>query len=100
MQHHRTFRPGTLAAAACVLAAGVILAGCRSEAQTGALFDTGVGAGLGAIIGHQSGHAGEGALLGAGIGALGGYVVGNEGDKEHHWRHHPSQHHYHSNYDY
>ncbi|MCA8964540.1 MAG: glycine zipper family protein [Planctomycetes bacterium] len=32
--------------------------------------NTAVGAGLGAIIGHQSGHRDEGAAIGAGIGLL------------------------------
>jgi uncharacterized protein YcfJ len=33
------------------------------------------------VIGHQSGHGGEGAAIGAGVGALGGYIIGNESDK-------------------
>ena len=36
------------------------------------------GAGVGAIIGSQSGNAGEGALIGGAVGAAGGYIVGNE----------------------
>ena len=32
------------------------------------------GAGLGAVIGHQSGHAAEGATIGAGAGGLAGYA--------------------------
>ncbi|MCM8794340.1 MAG: glycine zipper domain-containing protein [Candidatus Omnitrophica bacterium] len=39
------------------------------------------GAGLGAIIGHQSGETGEGAAIGAALGGVGGYVLGNEQDK-------------------
>ena len=35
-----------------------------------------LGAGAGAIIGHQSGDAGEGALIGAGLGALTGAIIG------------------------
>jgi hypothetical protein len=33
-------------------------------------WSTAAGAGLGAIIGHQSGHRGEGAAIGAGLGLL------------------------------
>jgi hypothetical protein len=69
---------------ACLLAAGgaatAELGGCN-DAQTGALLGGGAGAGLGAIIGHQSGHGGEGAAIGAGAGLLAGYIIGNESDK-------------------
>ncbi len=34
------------------------------------------GAGIGALVGSSSGHAGTGALIGAGVGALAGNVVG------------------------
>lgn len=50
------------------------LLGCETaggSAATGAL----VGAGLGAVIGHQSGNAGTGAAIGAALGALAGYAV-------------------------
>lgn len=33
-------------------------------------WNTAIGAGMGAIIGHQSGHRGEGAAIGAGVGLL------------------------------
>lgn len=41
-----------------------------------------IGAGAGAIIGNQSGNAGEGALIGAGSGALIGGAFGNAKDQE------------------
>ncbi|MEI6656147.1 MAG: glycine zipper family protein [Verrucomicrobiota bacterium] len=44
---------------------------------TGALL----GAGTGAIIGHQSGHTGEGALIGAGAGTLIGGAYGKSQDQ-------------------
>ncbi|MCP5531867.1 MAG: hypothetical protein H7A49_00245 [Akkermansiaceae bacterium] len=46
-------------------------------AATGALL----GAGAGAIIGHQSGRTLEGAALGAGAGGATGAIIGNEQDK-------------------
>lgn len=55
--------------------------GCSSKAKTGTLVGAGTGAAAGAIIGHQSGHKGEGALIGGAVGAAGGYMIGNEMDK-------------------
>ncbi len=62
-----------------LLAAGVI--GCQTKAGTGAAAGGIGGAALGAVIGHQSGHAGTGAVIGGLVGAGGGYIVGNEMDK-------------------
>jgi hypothetical protein len=58
------------------------VAGCETKAQTGAGVGALGGAGLGAIIGNQSGNAGAGALIGGAAGAVGGYLIGNEGDKK------------------
>lgn len=56
--------------------------GCESNAGTGALVGGAAGAGLGAIIGHNShGRTAEGALIGGAAGAIGGAVIGNEMDK-------------------
>lgn len=66
----------------CLLAMSLMIVGCETKAQSGALIGGGAGAGLGAIIGHQSGHAGAGALIGGAVGAGGGYIVGNEMDKK------------------
>jgi len=52
--------------------------GCESDAQTGALIGTAVGAGAGQAIGGDT----ESTLIGAGIGAAGGYMIGNEQDKK------------------
>ncbi len=54
------------------------VAGCESDAQTGAL----IGAGVGAIAGQAIGGDTEGTLIGAGVGAAGGYIIGNESDKK------------------
>ncbi len=53
-------------------------AGCESDAQTGALIGTAVGAGAGQAIGRDT----ESTLIGAGVGAVGGYIIGNERDKK------------------
>lgn len=70
-------------------AAGVVLSGCQTtpygdnqNAKTGAVMGGLIGAGAGAIIGNQSGRAGEGALIGAGAGALGGGVLGSAKDDQ------------------
>lgn len=55
----------------------VFAAGCESDAQTGALIGTAIGAGAGQAIGGNT----EATLIGAGIGAVGGYIIGNERDK-------------------
>jgi hypothetical protein len=55
-----------------------LVAGCESDAQTGALIGTGVGALAGQAIGGDT----ESTLIGAGAGAAGGYMIGNESDKK------------------
>ncbi len=71
-----------------LLAAGLILAGCQTydgeydRTATGALGGGALGAGAGAIIGSQSGHAGEGALIGGALGALTGGIIGHAMDQQ------------------
>lgn len=48
----------------------------RTRAE-GTLAGSVIGGGLGAIIGHQSGHGWEGALIGAAAGGLAGLAVGD-----------------------
>ena len=54
-----------------------LAAGCTTT-QKGSLLGAAVGAGAGAVIGHNT-HAGSGpgALIGAGVGALGGALAGD-----------------------
>ncbi len=56
-----------------------LASGCATTTPTqkGALAGSAVGAGLGAIIGHQSGETGKGALIGAAAGGLGGALLGD-----------------------
>jgi hypothetical protein len=61
---------------------GVFAVGCETQGQNDALLGGALGAGAGAIIGHQSGHATQGALIGGAAGGAGGYIIGNEQDKK------------------
>src|SRR5947207_3423714 len=66
--------------ASALLVAGVT--GCETKAGTGALIGGAAGAGIGAIVGHNShGRTGSGALIGGAVGAIGGALIGNEMDK-------------------
>ena len=71
---------------ACALVAALTLSNCSGptgpETQRGAVVGGLLGAGAGAIIGNQSGRAGEGALIGAAAGGLGGAAIGNARDTE------------------
>jgi len=58
-----------------------ILIGCTTT-QKGATMGGLLGAGMGAIIGHQSGHIGEGALIGGGVGAITGALIGSQLEEE------------------
>ena len=62
----------------------VALSGCesmgtaaQSKTNQGAVLGGLLGAGTGAIIGNQTGHAGAGTAIGAGLGALGGGLMGH-----------------------
>ncbi|MHC4132377.1 MAG: glycine zipper domain-containing protein [Planctomycetota bacterium] len=56
----------------------MFLAGCQSDAQTGALIGGLAGAGVGQLAGGDT----ESTLIGAAIGAGSGYFIGNESDKK------------------
>lgn len=60
-----------------VLLLAILVAGCTG-AQKGAGIGTLIGAGAGAIIGHQSGERDKGAAIGAAVGALGGAATGHQ----------------------
>ena len=66
-------------AAACLTVSSCSNYGPNTNAgmATGGLL----GAGAGAIIGHQSGHTGEGALIGGAAGAAAGGLYGNSMDQ-------------------
>lgn len=69
-----------------VLLSLIIATGCEgtrplSGREKGVLGGAAIGSGLGAIVGNQSGRAGEGTAIGGAAGALIGGVLGNESDK-------------------
>ncbi len=76
----------TILTSTCALVAALTLSNCSGptgpSTQRGAVTGALLGAGAGAIIGNQSGRAGEGALIGAAAGGLGGAAIGNARDTE------------------
>jgi uncharacterized protein YcfJ len=61
----------------------LVTGGCANNTETGALVGGAAGAGVGAIIGHNShNRTGSGALIGGAVGAIGGAIVGNQIDKD------------------
>jgi uncharacterized protein YcfJ len=70
------------AVSVCLLCAGLGCASSQNRAFEGATIGGLIGAGAGAIIGHQSGETGEGAALGAGAGALVGALAGSQVQKQ------------------
>lgn len=67
-----------------ITACALVVTGCesmgtaaQSKTVQGAALGSALGAGAGAIIGNQTGHAGAGTAIGAGLGALGGGMVGH-----------------------
>ena len=69
----------SLAVVAALAATGCESMGtaAQSKRNQGAVLGGLLGAGTGAIIGNQTGHAGAGTAIGAGLGALGGGLMGN-----------------------
>jgi len=69
---------GAILIVAVVSLALAFVSGCESDAQTGALIGTGVGALAGQAIGGDT----KSTLIGAGVGGGAGYMIGNEQDKK------------------
>lgn len=55
----------------------LVFAGCTTT-EKGAVIGGLGGAGLGAVIGNQSGNAGTGAVIGGVAGAVAGAIIGNQ----------------------
>jgi len=56
----------------------IFIAGCQSDAQTGAALGALTGAGVGQIAGRNT----ESTLIGAAVGSTAGYMLGNESDRK------------------
>jgi len=56
----------------------IFIAGCESDAQTGAVLGSLAGAGIGQIAGRNT----ESTLIGAAVGGTAGYMLGNESDRK------------------
>lgn len=69
-------RPRSSRFLALVMVLAVSMAGCATVEQS-TIAGVLLGAGLGGVIGHQSGNAVEGAIIGAIVGGVAGYLVGN-----------------------
>ena len=63
---------------ALIISTGFFIAGCETQARTGALIGTGVGALAGQAIGGNT----RSTVIGGAIGAGAGYIIGNETDKD------------------
>jgi len=65
-----------------LLASASLMSSCSNSpnARTGTVIGALGGAGVGGIIGSQSGRGLEGAAIGAGLGALGGNLIGGSQD--------------------
>jgi hypothetical protein len=70
------------ALSALLLAPALLLTGCATNTETGALAGGGIGGLVGAGLGSLAHAPVAGAALGAGVGALTGAAVGNEKDRK------------------
>jgi len=68
----------TILVVSVVSLALTFVAGCESDAQSGAAIGTLAGAGIGQLAGGDT----ESTLIGAAVGGGIGYMLGNEGDKK------------------
>ncbi|MDZ7719896.1 MAG: OmpA family protein [Balneolaceae bacterium] len=67
-----------------LLAAGLLVSGCKSMSNTtkGAVIGTGGGAAVGAVIGKTLGNTAAGAIGGAVVGGTAGAIIGQNMDKK------------------
>jgi len=82
----RNRKVATLAAVSAIVAGSVLSSGCASSGNTvhtkrGAVMGSLIGAGVGAVVGHQSGRALEGAAIGGAAGAVVGGTAGSAKDE-------------------
>ena len=60
----------------------VLLAGCASKTQTGAVVGAAGGAVVGGVIGKVAGSTAKGAIIGAVVGGVAGTIIGVQMDKQ------------------
>lgn len=60
----------------------LLLAGCASKSQTGAVVGTAGGAVVGGVIGKVAGSTSKGAIIGAVVGGTAGAIIGAQMDKQ------------------
>src|SRR5215204_6582840 len=67
-----------------LLAATIILSGCKnmSKTQKGVLIGAGAGGAVGAVIGKAAGNTALGAIIGAAVGGVAGGLIGRQMDKQ------------------
>ncbi|MBI5117805.1 cell envelope biogenesis protein OmpA [Candidatus Poribacteria bacterium] len=70
----------TLTFLAVALLLAFVVVSCTTT-EKGAVVGGALGAGTGAIIGHQTGSTAGGALIGGAVGAVGGGLIGHEIDE-------------------
>jgi outer membrane protein OmpA-like peptidoglycan-associated protein len=63
-------------------ASAVLLAGCATKTQTGAVVGTAGGAVVGGAIGAIAGSTAKGAIIGAVVGGVAGTIIGAQMDKQ------------------
>jgi outer membrane protein OmpA-like peptidoglycan-associated protein len=60
----------------------LLLAGCATKTQTGAVAGTAGGAVVGGVIGKVAGSTAKGAIIGAVVGGVTGAIIGSQMDKQ------------------
>ncbi len=60
----------------------VLVAGCATKTQTGAVVGTAGGAVVGGVIGKVAGSTAKGAIIGAVVGGVAGAIIGAQMDKQ------------------
>lgn len=62
--------------------AALLLAGCATKTQTGAVVGTAGGAVVGGVIGKVAGSTAKGAIIGAVVGGVAGAIIGSQMDQQ------------------
>jgi outer membrane protein OmpA-like peptidoglycan-associated protein len=67
---------------AVLLGSALIVMGCSTKTQTGAVVGTASGAAIGTIAGKAAGNTALGAIIGATVGGTAGAIIGRQMDKQ------------------